>query len=76
LHETLKQLAKFVIRQAGVSYNSAHRYGIDRIVPRNRQFSVTIGQNDMSTLAQYRETNLLQSPNCILVIYAWQLRHD
>jgi hypothetical protein len=56
--------------------DSAHRKGIHRIVPWNREDANSIRHYNVLSLSEDAKTCFLQRSHCIKMIYAGNLRHD
>jgi hypothetical protein len=59
----------------GAEIPADYALGIDRIVPRDHHFTGTVRHDDVLTLAQNPETDLLECANRIKMIDSGQLRH-
>lgn len=71
LDDRLQQRAKLVVGEARILDDTAHREGVDGIVPRDSDDPYAIAHDDMLALPDYPETGLLESAHGILVIDAW-----
>jgi hypothetical protein len=75
LSDESQELPKLVDGQSGVAGDPAHRYRIDGIVAREHDFTRSIRHDDVLTLSENPETDLLQCADRIEMINPWQLRH-
>src|SRR5664280_2039125 len=62
-----EQFSELLDGESGVADNAAHREGIHRVVARNGKNALAIRHDDVSTLPQNAESNLLQSTNSLKV---------
>ena len=72
---TLQKLAKLVDGQPGITDNPGHRKGIDRVVPRTGENTLSVRKHDMLALACDPKTDRLQHPYRIQMVDADELRH-
>jgi hypothetical protein len=66
--EMLQQLTELLGRRTGVSCDSAHREGIDRVVARDGKYTNAVRHDDVLTLANDVEACFLERSNCCQVI--------
>ena len=70
----LEQLPELLNREAGITDDTAHGEGIDRVVTGNGENTLPIGHYDVLALARDPETGLFERAHCIEVIDSGQLR--
>jgi hypothetical protein len=69
-------LAEFLLRQAWITNNTAHRKCINGIMPRDGQDTHTVRHDDMATLPYDAETSLFNSLHCTRMRNSGDLAHS
>ena len=71
-----QQLLEFFDCNPGSFDDAAHRGWFYRVVARDYENSLPIGENDVFALTLNRVANFLKGPHCIEVIDAWKSCHS
>ena len=72
----LQEFAKLLDRKPGITRDTAHGDGVNRIVTRNGEDSRSIAHHNVLTLSKDKETRLFKRPNRIKVVDARELGQD
>ena len=72
----LQEFAKLLDRKPGITRDTAHGYGVNRVVTRNGEDSRPVTHDDVLALTKNNKTCLFKRPNRIEVIDARELGQD
>lgn len=72
---TLQQSLELVDSETGIADDASHRIGIDRIVPGNCEYSLSVSHYGVLTLPSDTKSRFLERAYSDLVVYSGQSRH-
>jgi hypothetical protein len=70
-----EELAKLLVRQAGVPHDVAHGDRVDRVVPRDGDDPGAVGRYNVLALPGHPEAGFLQGPHGVKVVDSGQPGH-